>query len=109
MTRQSTSETNEDALQLFVEERTSELLRGSEVPLTSVSMEVLCGRYGLGERPNLRRVLFEKVIETCLEEGIAAEKVVRRTMRDSQSKNAPDRWFCTVVVSRLRANGFDIG
>jgi len=66
----------------------------------------LSKRFGLGDRPVLRRALFDRLQRECTYHGEVVYRIIASACRSSESAREPDRYFCSVVSRRMREAGF---
>lgn len=70
--------------------------------------ERLARRFGWGDNPTKRRVLYDR-LQRCVEtHGARAEALVAEAAMQAQALQAgrKDRYFCKAVVAKLRESGF---
>ena len=73
-----------------------------------IDLQWLESAFGRGDDWEKRRALYYAVCEVCNQNGPKAADLIRKLVRKSRRKNSPDRWFCCVVMSRLREEGFQM-
>jgi len=66
----------------------------------------LLDRFGAGDKPQLRRALFDRLQRECCRHGDVVYRIVASACRSAQSAREPDRYFCSVVSRRMREAGF---
>jgi hypothetical protein len=82
------------------------LERGDRVrkkPL-KVTAGMLRGWFGDGDRPRVTNALYRRIAKLCDVHGVRASKLVYSTMKRSQQKENPLRWFSVVINEEFEAN-----
>lgn len=62
-------------------------------------------RFGLGNKPAVRRGLYERLQLAVEIHGQPAFTALRTVAAESDGKNKPDRYFCRAAICRLRETG----
>jgi len=100
-----------------VDERAGEMNMGTrrKSPLNAiVKMEtnianlprILRDRYGLGENPELRSYLYERLQQLAIQYGEPVYRTIETVAGIAKYARAPDKFFCTVVLRRLKEQNF---
>lgn len=85
--------------------RISEIGQIERKPLRKLSVALLTHRFGLGDKPAVRRALYRKIEACCARVGRPASKIVWSAIHRSGGKSNPGRWFCVVVIDELQSSG----
>lgn len=72
--------------------------------LTAIA-DRLRARFGSGTDSRMREALYSKLEQIVNLHGEAAYVVVATAAADAAGKHHPDRYFCKVVMTRLREKG----
>jgi len=64
--------------------------------------------FGLGDKPDVRRALYHKLLRLCDQHGTPCYRHVRDVGRTALRKGGRGNWFCAAIVRRLSDCGYDI-
>jgi len=62
--------------------------------------------YGVGDNPQLRRKLYQRIQRCAIEHGPECYDVVKDCVSSAQSADNPGRYFCVSVTSELKSLGY---
>lgn len=62
-------------------------------------------RFGLGNKPDVRRGLYERLQLAVEVHGQQAFTALRTVAAEAAGKRKPDRYFCRAAICRLRETG----
>lgn len=63
-------------------------------------------KYGGGDKPRLRELLFARCERAAIQYGDPVLRIITSSVRSAESANSPGRYFCSTVVRRLKEAGF---
>lgn len=62
--------------------------------------------FGVGDNPQLRRKLYQRIQRCAIEHGPECYEVVRNCVGEAQSADIPARYFCVSITSELKSLGY---
>lgn len=93
--------THETPIGKLLETRLQELTQNRGVKPPLVPAKQLERHLGVGDMPLVRRSVYRKLERLQKEHGFRVFKIVWQTLKRSQSKSDPGRWFVTVAIDEL--------
>lgn len=82
-----------------------EVKREEETGLAEGVADRLQRRFGLGNKPDVRRGLYERLQLAVEVHGQRAFTAIRTVAAEADGKRKPDRYFCRAAICRLREAG----
>lgn len=98
-------DTHETPICKHLETRISELLAKKPQKEPVVTAKQLERYLGLGDQPRIRRAFYRRLESEQREHGMRVFRRVWNTLKRSQSKNDPGRWFSAVIIGELECLG----
>ena len=79
---------------------------GNGKPSADHVVERLIRKFGDGDKPQLRRALFQRLSAEAELRGEDVLRIISECVLASESATYKDRYFCAAVTRRLREAGF---